>query len=567
MRTPLFRGTALLTLGSGSTTVLGFVFWVVAARLYPATVVGQATALISTMMLLSGLAQLNLPAALERFLPVVGRGRRAMATRLYAIAAAASCVAGIVGVIVVRRQSGTLADVLSAADEAVFLVVAVVVWTLFTVQDGALVGLRRPGTVVVENVSYSVAKLGLVAVFAVTPTVTGIAVAWVLPAVLLTVVLSGGLFLRWLPTSSPGRRAPPSRRELMRFVSGNWVAGMALVAVVSGTPIVVAERAGSAEAAYFFIAWTIVMSVQMLVMAGASAVTVEAAVGGGHDRHVGRAAIRQAIVIGGGAALLLLVFAGPVLSAFGGEYREESTTVLRVLVLGIVPNAIVITRTAILRAQDRTALIAIAYLTMFAVGIGGAIASVGSVGIEGAAVAWTVAQYLTLGLIVAGRREERASSRSSTLSRHDAVDLRGSPRNVHNFWDRGLLGMALRPELPATPYVYVLYTYDARTGGSARRWGTARRDTCPTPPGAHRTMVAWSRGACRGCPRRQRDDRQGAGARRGLVPAVPESLDRQSVRRRRRALRQRRRRRELQLRRLRAEGLGEPVRRPSPAWC
>ncbi len=62
---------------------------------------------------------------------------------------------------------------------------------------------------------------------------------------------------------------------------------------------------------------------------------------------------------------------------------------------------------------------------------------------------------------------------------------------------------------------------------------------------------------------RQRDDRVGAGADRGLVPAVPEPLDRQSgLRCRRRALRQRWGRRQLQLRRLGAgRRAGQPVRR------
>ncbi|MEK6276625.1 MAG: PQQ-dependent sugar dehydrogenase [Actinomycetota bacterium] len=32
--------------------------------------------------------------------------------------------------------------------------------------------------------------------------------------------------------------------------------------------------------------------------------------------------------------------------------------------------------------------------------------------------------------------------------------------NVHDYWDRGLLGLALDPQFPARPYVYVLYTYD-----------------------------------------------------------------------------------------------------------
>jgi glucose/arabinose dehydrogenase/PKD repeat protein len=59
--------------------------------------------------------------------------------------------------------------------------------------------------------------------------------------------------------------------------------------------------------------------------------------------------------------------------------------------------------------------------------------------------------------------------------------------NVHNFWDRGLLGMTLAPNFPSDPYVYVLYTYDHELGSSAPapRWGTGTySDGCPTPPGA-----------------------------------------------------------------------------------
>lgn len=62
------------------------------------------------------------------------------------------------------------------------------------------------------------------------------------------------------------------------------------------------------------------------------------------------------------------------------------------------------------------------------------------------------------------------------------ADLR---TNVHNFWDRGLLGLALDPGFPAEPYVYVLYTHDAPIGGTAPRWGSpgATYDSCPNPPG------------------------------------------------------------------------------------
>ena len=48
--------------------------------------------------------------------------------------------------------------------------------------------------------------------------------------------------------------------------------------------------------------------------------------------------------------------------------------------------------------------------------------------------------------------------------------------NVYNFWDRGLLGMALAPNFPTDPYVYVLYTYDH----------VARLHRSPPPAGERR---------------------------------------------------------------------------------
>ena len=57
--------------------------------------------------------------------------------------------------------------------------------------------------------------------------------------------------------------------------------------------------------------------------------------------------------------------------------------------------------------------------------------------------------------------------------------------NVHNYWDRGLLGFKLHPSWPANPNIYALYAHDAAIGGTAPRWGTANAadDNCPAPPG------------------------------------------------------------------------------------
>jgi glucose/arabinose dehydrogenase len=61
------------------------------------------------------------------------------------------------------------------------------------------------------------------------------------------------------------------------------------------------------------------------------------------------------------------------------------------------------------------------------------------------------------------------------------ADLR---TQVHNYWDRGLLGLAVDPSFPTKPYVYALYTHDAAIHETAPRWGApgATSDPCPTPP-------------------------------------------------------------------------------------
>jgi glucose/arabinose dehydrogenase len=63
------------------------------------------------------------------------------------------------------------------------------------------------------------------------------------------------------------------------------------------------------------------------------------------------------------------------------------------------------------------------------------------------------------------------------------VDLRVK---VHNFWDRGLLGLAFDPNFTTNSYIYVLYSNDAVIGGIPPEWGPGdgTSDPCPTPPGA-----------------------------------------------------------------------------------
>jgi glucose/arabinose dehydrogenase len=90
----------------------------------------------------------------------------------------------------------------------------------------------------------------------------------------------------------------------------------------------------------------------------------------------------------------------------------------------------------------------------------------------------TVVQFAPDGRIFVGQKNGviKVFSSLTDTSPVTFADLR---TEVDDYWDRGLLGLALPPNFPASPYVYVLYAYDAPIGGTAPVWN----DACPTPPG------------------------------------------------------------------------------------
>jgi glucose/arabinose dehydrogenase len=56
---------------------------------------------------------------------------------------------------------------------------------------------------------------------------------------------------------------------------------------------------------------------------------------------------------------------------------------------------------------------------------------------------------------------------------------------VHSYSERGLMDIAVDPQFPRRPYVYALYTLDARIGEQPPLWGTPGKlsDPCPGPEG------------------------------------------------------------------------------------
>jgi hypothetical protein len=148
---PLSRGGLALLANTGLTGILGFGYWIVAARLFSTFAVGVAGALVAATTLFSGVGQLNLSGMLMRFLPSAAGKSRRLVLGTYACAAGAAAFLALAAMAGIRLCASPASPLRLGGLQSAALVLAAAAMAIFTIEDNVLVGLRRAVWVPVEN--------------------------------------------------------------------------------------------------------------------------------------------------------------------------------------------------------------------------------------------------------------------------------------------------------------------------------------------------------------------------------------------------------------------------------
>jgi O-antigen/teichoic acid export membrane protein len=395
-RDPLLRSAYSLAANAAVTAGLGIVFWIVAARLYEPEVVGRDAALIAVMIELSTICQLNMANAIMRFLPSLERGTAQALARAYAVSAAAAGVLGLAFVLVVPRISREFGFLSSDWRMSALYVLGLVAWGWFTLQDAALIALRRAPWVPLENGLFGALKLAALPLFLALGVGHGVFLAWTLPALMLIVPVNVFLFRAAIPQHL--RRQRPSgsavlrrlgRRGLVRFIAQDYGATVLALAPTALLPVLIVSLLGSGANAYFFVPYTMVTAFTMVFFAAGASLVAEGALAEDRVRAMAtRIARRFALILVPGT--VLMIAAAPIiLLPFGDDYVRESSSVLRLLAFGCAPSAALALYVAISRLQGRTARILAAEAAKLPLLVGGVIALSGPFGIDGFAIAWS----------------------------------------------------------------------------------------------------------------------------------------------------------------------------------
>jgi len=331
-RNPLYANANALVANQVLSAGIGLLYWMLAARLYPPATVGSSTAVISTLLLISGFAQLGFGAGMTRFLPRAGSGTLRLIVVSYAAVIATSVLlaAGFVALRDVLGLAGILGQGWAAT---VWTVLAAVLWSVFRLQDSVLIGLRQAKWVLIENTLYNVAKLLLLFAGVRLLADAGIVGSWFIPTPLVIVLctwLIFGVYTRSRRLGpAPADAAPLTVREVAVSSGGDHIGSLVAEAAARLLPLLIVSVLDASATAYFYQAWLVATTLGLLAGGMTDSFTAEAAADrpniGRHSRDI----LRYMALLILPAAAILALGAPLILTLFGRSYATGATTLLR----------------------------------------------------------------------------------------------------------------------------------------------------------------------------------------------------------------------------------------------
>ncbi len=485
LREPLHRNGYALVASTFSTSVLGLLYWAIAAHSYNADRVGLNASLVSTMMFLTNLASLNFTDVLNRFVPVAGGRTRRLVDVSYLIAVALGGVAAIVFVLGRNVWTPRLQPVLHGFGLGVLFVVTVMFWTIFVLQDAVLVGLRRATYVFAENTVFGIVKIVLLLAFAAALPTTGIFLSWSIPVIAVVFVISGLLFRQFLPQhmrDHSGVVETVDRRAVTPFLGADYVASVAGTTATSLMPLIVLASSGAADSGYVFITWTIAYTLYLVSRNIGMSLTTEGATDPANLASYTRSALAASARIVVPLALLIAAGAPLYLHVFTPAMAKHASGLMSLFALSAIPAIVPTTVIAVARVQRRLG-------RLIAVSVGSTLPTLPLIpvfthffGIAGAGLAWLLVQTVAAVVLLASAlRHARSSTASDGTAAPTDTWLHSEASWVHSTEPTPVVETAPRgtPRPARAPAPYRWWWAAVTIGVGALAWiiSLARLDT------------------------------------------------------------------------------------------
>ena len=386
---PLYKSSLYLMLSSITAAGFGFIFWIIAARLYPPEDVGIATALISSVSLLVLLSRLGFDQSIIRFFPE--RNKNKVFSTSLIITTVFVILLGIIFILGIQIWSPNLAIITSIP---IIYLIFLVFSSIFSLTGIAFVALRKAKFYFLQNLLncsriiflFPLVFLGAIGIFS--SVGISVIITSLLPLYFLYrfKIRLSGIDVEYL-------------KESFNFSIGNYFSGFFLTAPNMILPIMVFNLLGAEKAAYYYISYAITSLLFLIPAAFGMSLFVE----GSHGESLKRISKKSIIAIFFilVPAVFFVFFFGDYLLMLLGKSYIQGFDLLRIMIFSSIFFSIVQMYISIKKAQkDIQKLIIVSGLNFILI-LGLSYGWLLSYGLVGMGYAWIIAYGLTT-IIIGG---------------------------------------------------------------------------------------------------------------------------------------------------------------------
>jgi O-antigen/teichoic acid export membrane protein len=395
---PLYRNSFFMAFGNIFNAGCGFIFWIVAAQLYTIEQVGFATALISSLGLVVLISRLGFESSMIRFFSTEDRAK-VISTSL--IVTTATCIiAGMIYIFLAEFFVPSMRFLTEPGFALAFLLIGVVN-SAASVTGSAFIADRKADSYFLQNLFNAIRIPALVPL-------TFVGVFGIFGSVGLGYLVAAVFGLAALQRSIGAIQTEVDRdyiRRSFRFSSWNYISSILFVAPTLIIPIMVLDMLGAAEAANYYIAFTLGNLVLIIPSSFGTSLFVE----GSHGERLKKSVLRAgsaSLVMMLPAVLILFLFGDRLLGLVKGEY-VEAFDLLRIVALSSFPVAIYCLFVPIQNVRMRVESIVLLNVLRSVLLLGLSYVLMQWFGILGAGYAWMITYWIIFLVIVIVVKKER----------------------------------------------------------------------------------------------------------------------------------------------------------------
>jgi O-antigen/teichoic acid export membrane protein len=401
--TPMTKSGFALMFSVFLTSGLGLPFWAIAARLYDPEQLGLGAALISSMLALSSIAQLNLDNVINRFLPEAGPGSSKFILTAYSVSSVVAIIVAACYLVAAKRFVLALHSILTVPLVDVWFVCSVILWSAFSLEDVILASIQRAILVPLANTIYGVGKLLLLPLLA-TVTLSGLSLfmTWTLMLPCIVVGVNTLIFYRLSRAEMAFVNILEIRFiTLMRRMSWDYVGRIATMLAIGMLPIFIVKLSGPAESAKYYLAWTIAYSIYLIGNAMARSMLAAAAADPQRLPTITRDAFVWAMIPVMAIVITVVLGSHWIMLLFGPAYTGSAATTLNVLALDSVLSSALAIYLGAARAVNRFRVVALVEVSNCVMVFLLSLLMLPDLGIVGVALAWLTSHTVIWTLVVA----------------------------------------------------------------------------------------------------------------------------------------------------------------------